>query len=200
MFFHSTGTNGGIPWKCPRDVKNFKALTNSRILIIGRKTFNEHPNLVHVNHTRFCIVVSKSLDSLDVDSSENTSLQLVRSFPEALDLARELNDEYFEKVDNSDGANSNESLICWVGGGEAIYTEAIRHPSAAELHLSVLDIEIEPTREKDVAYFPSKYRWDNVFTEASKTYYPADTEAFAPSFTYFIYKRKKPRPDHAIKL
>jgi dihydrofolate reductase len=181
------GMDGGIPWRLPEDRKLFKSLTNQGILIIGKRTFDEHPNLAHVNHTKYCIVVSNSTKSLDDDKNNapNTMLKLVKSLPDALSLAKELDESLEKKIDD------DCDLQCWVAGGERMYLEALQHPSAAEIHLSVVDREISLTQGKDLALFPSKYRWDHKFEEASETAYPG-TDTF-PSFTYFVYKRNKRR-------
>jgi len=110
------GVNGKLPWESlPSDRKNFERLTRNRILIIGRRTLlNERQgNLDHVRHAKHCIVVSKSITSLDKDpriirtSSNNLLddkdmhfLKLARSLDEALDLARDLSAEVDGKNDD----------------------------------------------------------------------------------------------------
>lgn len=37
------GRDGGLPWRLPADLKRFKALTMSRPMIMGRKTFESFP-------------------------------------------------------------------------------------------------------------------------------------------------------------
>jgi len=187
------GANGGIPWRLPEDRKIFKTLTDQSILIIGRKTLEEHPNLVHVNHTKHCIVLSKlskSKETLCVDATScPTELHLVRSFPEALDLARRLDERDCKDFDTD--LYSGEKIKCWVAGGERVYMEALRHKSGLELHLSVVETEIDLKKAKDLARFPAKYRWDHVYGEISRNEYPGDEDV--PSFTSFVYKRTKPR-------
>jgi dihydrofolate reductase len=34
------GINNKLPWRCPEDLKHFKALTMGHHLIMGRKTFD----------------------------------------------------------------------------------------------------------------------------------------------------------------
>ena len=86
------GIDGGIPWRVPNDRKIFKSLTTGKILVIGKRTFEEHADLVHVNHTRACIVVSRSTNTLNIDESKapDTSFQLATSLDEALELANTL--------------------------------------------------------------------------------------------------------------
>ena len=37
---HIIGVNNTLPWRCPEDLKHFKALTMGHHLIMGRKTFD----------------------------------------------------------------------------------------------------------------------------------------------------------------
>ncbi len=36
---HTIGVNNTLPWRCPNDLKHFKALTMGHHMIMGRKTF-----------------------------------------------------------------------------------------------------------------------------------------------------------------
>lgn len=183
------GKDGVIPWpRISEDRKLFKELTRQSILVIGRKTLEEcrilgeGKYLVHVNHTKHCIVISKTLDNLDEYELEKDQcdIRLVRSFPEALALARQLVDKENKQGDEFGTIN------CWIGGGERIFEESLRHPSAAELHLSHVHVDIELTRGTSFSQFPAKYRWDHRFKEVSQTDYPATSSS--PSFTYTIYR------------
>lgn len=177
------GVNGGLPWKIPQDVERFKSLTGERILIVGRRTFEECPSLAHVNHTKYCIVISKSMKNFDdfqVETLQSCELKIAGSLTEALHLARTL-------VKDKDGHTT--SLQCWIGGGEKVFEEALRHPSAAEIHLSWVDVEIDITSSEDFSRFPAKYRWDNKFKIFSEKEYPGTSTA--PRFTYTIYKPQR---------
>lgn len=37
------GSNGGLPWRLPADLKRFKALTMGKPMIMGRRTFESFP-------------------------------------------------------------------------------------------------------------------------------------------------------------
>lgn len=37
---HAIGLNNTLPWRCPEDLKHFKALTMGHHMIMGRKTFD----------------------------------------------------------------------------------------------------------------------------------------------------------------
>jgi len=187
------GVAGGIPWKISQDRRLFKSLTDKSIMIIGKRTFEEHPKLAHINHTRHCIVVSKSMVDIiaNREDASETNIELVRSFPEALSMARVLSTEQVNPVSTSGVGDDDCGLCCWVAGGERLYEEALQHESSAEVHLSVVDVEIDIDAERrtgGVAMFPTPSAWGDRFHEVATTLYPRDGDA--PSFTYHVYKRK----------
>lgn len=60
------GSNGVMPWTCPMDLQHFKALTLHHDLIMGRKTYEGLPKIlhgrnIHTKHT--CGNSFKSLSS-----------------------------------------------------------------------------------------------------------------------------------------
>jgi dihydrofolate reductase len=116
------GVDGAIPWKSPEDRKIFKRLTKDSVLIIGRRTFEEQSDQKHIDHTRQCIVVSKTIDIGDLNDG-SARLQVARSLDEALTLAKTV-------VDAMKTPDGSDELKCWIAGGERIYEEALRHPSA----------------------------------------------------------------------
>ncbi len=220
------GVNGKLPWgSLPSDREIFERLTRDRVIVLGRKTLlNERDgDLDHVRHAKHCIVVSKSISSLDSDPrlvrhNDLGFLKLARSLEEALDLARELatksdneirNPENQQEHDNkingidweSPTPSSNNDIRCWVAGGERLYEEALQHRSALELHLSVIDMEIDWTASDiaHVAMFPARHRWTQNYDLASTISFPgaestnskptSQEENPKPSFDYRIYKR-----------
>lgn len=172
------GINGKLPWSISEDRATFKTLTRDKILIIGRRTYEEDKNECHIDHVKSCIVVSKTAN----EALGSELVRVARSFPEALGMAHDL-------VGETDGT----SIDCWVAGGERIYEEALKHPSVQEVHLTVVDLDVDPTKyETDekldhIAFFPRKYTWDRKFLEASKT--TCNTTDL--TYTQFVYKRKK---------
>lgn len=183
---HVIGVDGELPWNLPEDRKAFMALTNDKILIIGRRTFEEQPNQSHISHVARCIVVS---NTMPIDAYGSDRIQLARSFPEALSLAKGLVDELpnGSKSDESDDT-SLDIIDCWVAGGEQLFHLALLHPSARSLHLTVVDIDID-TETGDIAKFPAKYRWDNKF-ELEVTSESKDGDL---GFTEHVYRRIKSR-------
>jgi dihydrofolate reductase len=191
------GLNGKIPWRLPEDRQLFKGLTKDKILVVGRRTYEEEPNKSHISHARHCIVVSKTLDP---ESHDSDKIQVSRSFPEALNLAKRL------VIDMDNSLHSSNEISCWVGGGEAIYLEALLHPAADELHLTVVDIDVggtssSPSTSEDqrIAFFPPKYRWDHLYDEYFRrdATHDDDGSSDAPSFTYVVYKRRRQQRSEA---
>lgn len=195
------GLNGAIPWpRCAEDRQNFKDLTKDKILIIGRRTYEEEPNQRHICHAKECIVVSRSLTQeqlLAANADEQkTRLVVVKSLPEALGLAKETTQKEMDIESNGDNG-----MQCWVAGGERIYEEAMRHTSAKELHLTTmhLTIDVEQARQDaqnlkiDFAMFPSKHRWDRFFSESSRAHGggPSADNPDCPRFTYIRYERQR---------
>ena len=120
----------------------------------------------------------------------------------ALDLARQLllaNESGPRASTNlSDGkddsttiSDSDDTTIeCWVGGGERIFDEALMHPSAHRLHLTIFDMVVPLEAGLDmsnVARFPPKYRWDHQYRQVSATNVPASSESL--NFTHCIFER-----------
>jgi dihydrofolate reductase len=184
------GVDGGLPWKIPEDRRRFKDLTRNAVLVLGRRTLEEHPDLRHVSHASHVVVLSRTLreDELRPDQRGHTSsssppaplLTLASSFEAALDAARRIVVEkksLFKAEGKSDGGRNDapDRLDCWVVGGERVYHEALLHPSAEQLHLTVVEMEVDDSNRggsTQIARFPARYRWDNKFrlvSTASKT-------------------------------
>lgn len=184
------GIDGKLPWSAPKDRKIFTELTQDSILIIGRKTLEENPDLGHIDHAKHCIVISESLKDLSDYELENgdgypngLELCLAKSFDEALVKAREL----LQKEDTQ----SDETISCWVAGGERVFAEALRHKwhkSLKELRLSWIHMDIPLPTDQSYARFPARYHWDNKFKEVSKTFYPATD--MTPAFEHCVYQLK----------
>eukprot|EP00544_Gedaniella_sp_CCMP2646_P003571 CAMPEP_0202491282 /NCGR_PEP_ID=MMETSP1361-20130828/8392_1 /ASSEMBLY_ACC=CAM_ASM_000849 /TAXON_ID=210615 /ORGANISM="Staurosira complex sp., Strain CCMP2646" /LENGTH=241 /DNA_ID=CAMNT_0049121301 /DNA_START=187 /DNA_END=912 /DNA_ORIENTATION=- len=179
------GVNGKLPWNLPEDRKYFVNLTRDRILIMGRRTYEEQPNKSHICHAAYNIVVSNTMDD---ESACDAKIEVVRSFPEALHLAKNL---------VSNDKENDGTLECWIVGGERIYSEALSHPSAFELHLTIVDMDVDVSKlandnlNTDVALFPPKYRWDRHFNEAQRSNHDTiDGEGNPLRFTQVIYRRK----------
>jgi dihydrofolate reductase len=221
------GIDGKLPWNIPEDRKYFKLLTTNKIIIVGRKTLYEiisgnadrsikyHP-LVHVAHTKHCIVISSTLTPEMLQNellsssptstfshplnNPSTTLHVVKSFDEALKTANQLllisgedpdhEMEISNEKNRTEVNNLSDSIQCWVAGGERIYEEAVKHPSAKVIHLTIVDnnnqIKINANNERRNIFddnsnatcglsncshftkFPPNYRWDNLYTLLDK--------------------------------
>lgn len=76
------GVNNTLPWRCPEDLKHFKALTMGHHMIMGRKTFDSIgkalPGRTTVVVTRDrnlqiegCLVAHSLTDAIDLCASDN---------------------------------------------------------------------------------------------------------------------------------
>lgn len=72
------GRDGTLPWHIPADLKHFKALTNGKPMIMGRKTFDSLPGLLP---GRRHIVVTRS------SGWQAKGAEVATSIEQALDLA-----------------------------------------------------------------------------------------------------------------
>jgi dihydrofolate reductase len=182
------------------------------------------PSLRHVHHAKYCIVVSTTIPNeailqriqqqhFDSNRGQNIALKglkLATSLDEALALANDLakreneagGSEVAQMRHQEQGmpslstlSSGENNLVCWVAGGERLYEEALKHKSAAELHLSVvhLDLDIDNEPKSHVAKFPAKYRWDHNYKETAKIEFDGSEDSdggnLQPSFTYYVYKR-----------
>jgi dihydrofolate reductase len=169
------------------------------------------------------IVCNKLLEKdsgfLKLARSLDEALDLARDLETGLGSKKNMDSEYRHSCKetssmnngNSENGNSNNemkpipsllsssgNIQCWVAGGERLYEEALQHQSASEVHLSVVDVEIDLTSRavNHVAMFPAKNRWDQNYELINKTPFPLESKAKAnqdqklePSFVYHIYKR-----------
>lgn len=109
------GKNNALPpWKIPGDMKRFKRLTNGKVVIMGRKTFE---SIGKPLSDRLNIVVSTTMPLL-----KPRDFWIARSFDEALVLAASINKE------------DREVMV--IGGGE-LYKQAL--PVTNRIYLTVLN-------------------------------------------------------------
>jgi dihydrofolate reductase len=177
------GVQGKVPWNVPSDRQHFQDLTRDKIVIMGRKTYGDTPDELNIRHARSCVVVSTTAPE-DMGSDK---VHVARSFPEALHLAK--------KLENTAHADNDDTIDCWVCGGERLYLEALHHKSAYELHLTVLDtmiemVPLENGQTPEVAFFPAKYRWDRFFVEVSRRHETNNIANNIPDCSYVVYRRK----------
>ena len=118
------GVDGGLPWHLPDDLRRFRELTTGHVLVMGRRTFE---TIGRPLPDRTTIVVTRTPGW----SAGGGSVLVAGDVPDALAVAREIDDEVF------------------VVGGAQVYADAL--PLADRLELT--HVEAEPmgdTRFPDV--------------------------------------------------
>jgi dihydrofolate reductase len=142
---HVIGTDGGLPWHLPRDLKHFRLLTTGKPIVMGRKTLaaigRPLPNRTNIVLTR------------QADFAADGVL-VAHTMDEALAIAR-------REVERS---GADEAVV--IGGGE-VYRAFL--PLADRLYLTLVDGEFEGTATFPVAEFGAL-----PFTETSSQHVPAD--------------------------
>jgi dihydrofolate reductase len=142
------GKNNQLPWYVPADLKYFKEKTTSKIMIMGRKTFESLPGVLK---NRYHIVISRDLlrtaDLITKLSGSKVSLPehkvlaegslfaVVSSLQAAIDWAGELTDK------NSAHYNALFSAEVFVIGGGEVYKQALSFLD--KIYLTIIDKEVE---------------------------------------------------------
>ena len=109
--------DGGLPWRIPEDSRRFRAMTMGHPLIMGRVTFEEFDKPLD---GRLNIVVTRDA------TYKAPGAVVVHSLSEALDYARQREDEEI-----------------FIGGGAAIYQEALDF--CDRLYLTIIHAHFEGT-------------------------------------------------------
>ncbi len=110
------GRDGGLPWKVSGDLKNFKAVTMGKPVIMGRKTWDSLPRKPLPG--RLNIVISRNRDL------EAQGAVVVATTDAALDLAMAIKHEE----------------ICVIGGAE-IFRQML--PRATRVYLTLIEANVE---------------------------------------------------------
>jgi dihydrofolate reductase len=119
------GTEAGLPWHLPADLKRFRALTWGKPILMGRTT---HERIGRPLPGRLNIVLTRDL------LYEAPGCRVAASYADALVVA----------ADHLAEAGGDEVMV--IGGGK-VYAEAIHHWD--RLYLTVVEGEFKGT-----AYFP----------------------------------------------
>lgn len=110
------GVDNQLPWHVPEDLQHFKAVTMSKPIIMGRKTFE---SIGRVLPGRKNIVITRNSEW------QHPGVETYKSFEDAI------------------ANNQNLEELCIIGGGE-IFAKAL--PVADKLHLTIIDIPVaKPT-------------------------------------------------------
>ncbi len=152
---HVIGTDGGLPWRLPRDLKQFRTLTTGKPVVMGRKTYE---SIGRPLPNRANIVLTRQTDF----AAEG--VLVVRTVDEALEVARR------------EAARLGADEVCVIGGGE-IYRAFL--PLTDRLYLTVVEGEFDGT-----ATFPWAEFAATPFTRTAEQHFPADPQhAYAYTFT-----------------
>lgn len=119
------GRGNDLPWRIPSDLKNFKATTLGKPVIMGRKTWDSLPRKPLPGRANF--VVSRSVAVLE-------GAQVFANAGDAVKAARKM------------AAKDGVSEVCLIGGA-ALYEALL--PLVARIYLTEVDVEPEGD-----AYFP----------------------------------------------
>ncbi len=109
------GKEGRLPWHIPDDLKNFKKITEGKVVIMGRKTWDSLPAKFKPLPNRINFVVSSSLEN-------RSGIIVCRSLEEALQKAQGFKKE-----------------ICIIGGA-TIYQQAL--PLVQKMYISTIKKEV----------------------------------------------------------
>ncbi|HKQ48884.1 MAG TPA: dihydrofolate reductase [Phycisphaerae bacterium] len=126
------GKGGALPWHEPEDLKHFKRTTMGHAVIMGRKTYD---SIGRPLPGRRNIVITRNVEtpkSQKVKSEDGTSLDVVHSLDEALELCRQRGEE-----------------TAFIAGGAQIYEQAL--PVADEMIVTWIQ---QPGLTGDT-YFPA---------------------------------------------
>ena len=176
----------------------FEEITRNKSLIIGRKTLLEGAtqNFDHVAHCRKVVVVSQTLrnDEMmtpNLSSSRAPSFLVASSLEEAIRLAQTNNDGSSETTVCRPADMTQPTrwfgIDCWIGGGEGIYTQALKLPQAHFVHLTVMNIQVPVSAKTQcVARFPPHSSWQSNYRLVEQIKHLACDPL---SFVTNIYKR-----------
>jgi dihydrofolate reductase len=114
------GRDGDLPWRLSDDLKTFKALTQGKPVIMGRKTWDSLPRKPLPGRTNIVLTRDGSFEASGAVICEN--------FTEAMQIAREQAED--------DGVEE----VCVIGGA-ALFALAL--PKAQRMYLTEVDAEPE---------------------------------------------------------
>src|SRR3989339_1546089 len=110
------GKDNKLPWHIPDDLQNFKLLTEGKVVIMGRKTFESLPKKFRPLPNRHNMIISRSQDQIE-------GAEVCTSIEQALEKGKSFQKDIF------------------VIGGAAIFTQAL--PFVDTMFISYIKKEYE---------------------------------------------------------
>lgn len=164
------GTETGLPWYLPRDLKQFRSLTMGKPVVLGRKT------LEHIGHAlpgRANVVLSRRRDY----SPDGVSV--AHSVQEALAIAEV----------EANRLKSDEVMV--IGGGE-VYRAFL--PETDRVYLTIIDKDFAGN-----ATFPLDLMAGLSWVETERSTYPAD-EKNSHAYTFHQLDRAAAGAANAVEV
>ncbi|HFV9620221.1 TPA: dihydrofolate reductase [Salmonella enterica subsp. enterica serovar Muenchen] len=158
------GKDNKLPWHIPDDLKNFKALTSGKVIVMGRKTWESLgckplPNRHHVILTRKQGGVPDIDGVLNLKGDMGSVIELLKKEVVEKDYPKEI----------------------FIIGGAEIYQQAM--PYADKIYLSRVEVNVEGAD----AFFPEIDR--DVFKLTYNLTHCSKPESDIPRWHYQIWKR-----------
>lgn len=73
------GLNNSLPWHCPEDLKYFKDMTDSSVVVMGMNTYKSLPMYPKGLPNRKNLVITRESQNSDVDNVEFVTLEQVKA-------------------------------------------------------------------------------------------------------------------------
>nr|DAH65926.1 MAG TPA: Dihydrofolate reductase [Caudoviricetes sp.] len=158
------GKDNKLPWHIPDDLKNFKALTSGKVIVMGRKTweslgYKPLPNRHHVILTRKQGGVPDIDGVLNLKGDMGSVIEFLKKEVVEKDYPKEI----------------------FIIGGAEIYQQAM--PYADKIYLSRVEVKVEDAD----AFFPEIDR--DVFKLTYNLTHCSKPESDIPRWHYQIWKR-----------
>ena len=166
------GLNGGMPWHCAEDMKQFKELTVSHPVIMGRKTWESLGGKYRPLPNRDNIVVSHD------PMYRAPGATVVTSLDDALDMAR-------QEAIPDDGLDRSE---IWIIGGAQLFAKAL--PFADKAYVTDLAATVDAdSYAPDMASLVEAGMWREA--EVGEWHTPAKEESGIDSYRFRILAKTK---------
>lgn len=176
------GKAGTMPWHIPEDLKDFKDLTDSEIVVMGRKTRDSLPTPDKLLPNRLNVVITRSVDRLTIRKTPGKHPKVYYETP-SLEAFIAYNDQ-----------QPTASKTIFIIGGSEIY-QRYQHLATHAL-VTKLDRNLEPNPDRYFFDIDQDPKWYMVKTEKAKAYHNGQQTG-----TYTrVWYRHYPKVKHRGKL